>query len=137
MMFRTSMMRTKTLGPLYATTMQRSKAPLRFATFCRKTGSGPTTNKFNNALEEMRSVPQYCVPLVRFEHVRGLLCGYGSSRRICQLYQQAMAEAISALQCVALAVITRRERRASNSGKTRPEARGLKLLGCRPDSASI
>jgi hypothetical protein len=30
----------------------------RFATFCLMTGSGPTSNRFNSALEEMRSVPR-------------------------------------------------------------------------------
>ena len=33
--------------------------------FCRVTGSGPTSDRFNSALEEMRSVPRQTVPVIR------------------------------------------------------------------------
>src|SRR5215831_5862333 len=60
----------------------------RFATFCRMTGSGPTSNRFNSALEEMRSVPRYTVPVTMprtLSHWSTLLliafsCGNGRAR---------------------------------------------------------
>jgi hypothetical protein len=52
------------------------------------TGSGPTSNRFNSALEEMRSVPRYTVPVTMprtLSHWSTLLliafsCGNGHAR---------------------------------------------------------
>src|SRR5262249_47277092 len=92
---------------------------------------GIAANSFGVAVDRAGDMRQHCVPLVRFEHVRGLICGYRSI--LVDLLNQINTRRRKSLPPSAVAVYRTRGQDAiaglgnpSNSGKTWGSPTGLR-----------